>query len=76
MWQDWIFSIGSWIFVAALIPAIRGTEKPPLSTSIVTGTVLVVFALTYFSLHLWIAATSTAITSACWLVLAYQRLKK
>lgn len=72
-WQDWVFSVGTWIFVVALIPTIRGKQKPELSTSIVTGSILAVFVITYLSLNLWLSALSNVITSACWFLLAYQK---
>ena len=79
LWQDWVFSIGSWIFVIALIPTIRGKSKPELSTSIVTAIILSSFALTYFTLRLWFSAFSTILTASCWYILAaqkYQQKKK
>lgn len=52
LWQDWVFAIGSLIFAAALIPSVRGQDKPALSTSLTTGSVLIIFALTYLTLSL------------------------
>ncbi len=75
-WQDLVLSIGTWIFVIALIPTVRGKQKPEFSTSFMTGTVLFIFALTYLSLQLWMSAVSTFVTTALWLTLAYQRHKQ
>ncbi len=74
--QDIIFTIGTWIFVIALIPTLRGNQKPEISTSLMTGIVLAVFALTYLSLHLWMSMASTFVTSGMWLTLSYQRYKQ
>ncbi|MDO8487104.1 MAG: hypothetical protein Q7S45_02345 [Candidatus Curtissbacteria bacterium] len=73
LWQDWVFSVGSWIFVAALIPTIRGKQKPEISTSLTTGTVLGIFAIAYLTLNLWLSTASTLVTSASWFILAYQK---
>lgn len=75
-WQDWIFSVGTWIFVVALIPTIRGKQKPELSTSIVTGSILAVFVITYLSLNLWLSALSNVLTSGSWFLLAYQKYRQ
>ena len=64
-WQDWVFSIGTWIFIIALIPTLRGKQKPELSTSLVTGGILAIFVATYLSLNLWLSALSNVLTSAC-----------
>jgi uncharacterized membrane protein YqgA involved in biofilm formation len=73
--QDVILTGGSLIFVAALIPTLRGNDKPALSTSLLTGSVLVVFAGVYVSLALWFSAITTFITAACWFMLAAQKAR-
>ncbi|MBI2327675.1 hypothetical protein HYU92_05155 [Candidatus Curtissbacteria bacterium] len=75
-WQDWVFSIGNWIFIFALIPRIRRKDKPQLSTSVITGTVLAVFAVTFLTLELWISTFSTVLASGCWFILAYQKYRQ
>lgn len=74
-WQDIVLSVGSWVFIAALIPTILGTEKPALSSSVLTGLVLAVFAGVYGSLGLWTSALSAAALSAGWWVLAWQKYR-
>ncbi len=73
VWQDIVIFIGQWVFVIAIIPTILGKEKPALSTSIVTGTVLVIFALTYLTLKLWLSTISASMISAAWFLLALQK---
>lgn len=75
-WQDWVLSAGQWVFIAALIPTVISHDKPALTTSLITGTVAVIFALTFATLSLWIAALSTLLTSATWFVLAYQKYRQ
>jgi hypothetical protein len=71
-WQDGVFTFGALVFIIALIPAVKGPNKPPLSTSLVTGCTLGVFALTFASLDLWYSAATEAAVSALWLVVAVQ----
>ena len=75
-WQDWVIGIGSWVFVISLIPTIRAKEKPQLITSITTGTILMIFAITQLTLKLWFASISTTAISICWLILAYQKYRQ
>lgn len=75
-WQDYVLTAGAWIFIIALIPAIRGKEKPPASTSIITGSILAVYALVYSTLGLWISVISTAALSLSWFILAVQKISK
>jgi len=75
-WQDLVFSIGSWIFIIALIPTIRGKQKPEFSTSLVTAIILFIFAITYLTLGLLISAISTVGTSTGWFILAYQKYRQ
>ena len=75
-WQDIVLSVGSWLFLIALLPSIFGKDKPPLFTSLLTGTVLIVFAITYYTLHLGLSVVSTATLGIAWLTLALQKLIK
>ncbi len=75
-WQDYVLTAGAWIFIIALIPAIRGKEKPPVSTSIITGSILVVYALVYATLGLWISVVSTSALSISWFALAVQKMMR
>lgn len=71
--QDYIFAIGSICFIIALIPTIRSQDKPPLFTSWLTATILTIFSITYLSLDLKYAATTTAITALCWWIIFWQK---
>ncbi len=74
-WQDIVFSIGQWIFIIALIPLIFSKDKPALSSSLMTGTVLAVFAFTYSTLSLWTASASTVLSAGAWFILATQKIR-
>jgi hypothetical protein len=73
IWQDIVLAIGSWIFIVALVPALIGKDKPPVSSSALTGAVLAVYVMVYLTLHLWISVASTTILSIAWLTLAVQK---
>lgn len=72
-WQDWVLFAVSFIFCVALWPSIKSkTQKPPVSTSLLTGVMLIVTALVELTLALWLSAASTALGGVMWLVLAVQ----
>lgn len=75
-WQDIVLTAGSWIFIIALIPTLRGREKPQISTSVVTGCILVVYAFVYATLELWISVVSTSALALSWFVLAAQKMRQ
>lgn len=72
MWQDTVLTIGSLVFIAALLPMVFGRRKPALSSALLTGSVLLVFSAAYASLSLTFAAVTTAVTAALWMTLAVQ----
>lgn len=75
MWQDYVLTAIQVVFCITLIPMLRAKEKPPLSTSIMTGTVLLVNAFAVATLDLWLAAVTQAVVGLQWLFLAYQRTR-
>ena len=72
-WQDWIFTIGQLIFVIALIPTIKGKDKPAFITSFITSIFIFLFGLTYLSLNLWGSAIFAFLNATAWAVLAFQK---
>ena len=75
-WQDIVLSIGQWIFVIALLPSVFGKDKPALSSSLLTGGVLALFAFVYSTLGLWSSVLATSAVSLTWLILAWQKFSK
>jgi len=74
MWQDWIIAACQWVFVIALIPAIRhATDKPPLSSSLLTALLLTVMSATFATLHLWNSTLSALAVAIAWYILAWQK---
>lgn len=72
MWQDYVLAVGAFLFTIALIPTLRGKNKPAFSTSVITSTVLWVFAGTYATLELWLATVAQVVGACAWGVLAWQ----
>jgi len=73
IWQDIVLSIGSVIFVIALIPSIMSAHKPAFTTSVLSSLVLVAFTFVYATLDLWLSAVITAFSAILWMVLAFQK---
>lgn len=74
-WQDFVLTAGTWVFIFALVPTLRAKEKPTFVTSFLTGTTLIIFAVVYASLALWISVVSSALLAILWYILAIQKYK-
>jgi hypothetical protein len=72
-WQDLVLAGGSLLLAAALVPTLRSSHKPALWTCLITAACLSMFTVVYGSLSLWYSTGTTALTSLCWWILAYQR---
>lgn len=72
-WQDLVLTTGSLIFSVALFPSLLSKEKPALSTSLLTGTVLAIYAFTYTTLDLKFSIFSTSLLAVLWLIFGWQR---
>jgi hypothetical protein len=72
-WQDMVISVGQWIMIAALLPTMFGKDKPALSSSLMTATLIAAFGVAYGTLALWSSAASSTALTIAWLVLAYQQ---
>lgn len=71
-WQDLVLTVGQLIFVLALLPSILGPDKPAIGTSLITATVLVIFAAVDLTLNLIFTSVVVSITAVGWFVLAFQ----
>lgn len=69
---DAIFTAGSLLFIAALVPTLLADEKPPASTGLLTGSVLLAFSVTYATLGFWFSCATSGLLGALWLVVAAQ----
>lgn len=76
-WQDYIFSVGSLIFILALLPVLKTAEKPPVKTSLQTGGVLLIYStICYTTMHLWYSFATTLLLAVMWLVIGFQRWRE
>jgi hypothetical protein len=71
-WQDVVIAVGQFVFAAALIPSVRGRQKPALTSSLITATGLTVFGICFATLGLWLSVAGVWTSAAMWWVLAWQ----
>lgn len=74
-WEDLVLAIAGFMFSVALIPTLRGKEKPALSSSLTTAGLLGCVAVAYAFLGLWLGFASTVLNGIAWTSLAIQRLR-
>jgi hypothetical protein len=75
-WQDIVLTTGIIVMNIALIPSILGDEKPQLSTSLTTASILGIFAIVYLTLGLLFTTIVSVISCLLWATLAYQSYAK
>jgi hypothetical protein len=73
MWQDTVIAVCQLMFVPALLPTMRGADKPALSSCVLNASIISVIAFTQATLGLWFSTATSATTIAAWLVLAVQK---
>ncbi len=75
-WQDWVIAICQWGFALALLPTVFGTEKPEVSTALVTAVLAGVVAATFATIPLIWAAVATGSTSVIWFIITAQSWRR
>lgn len=75
-WQDYVISGGQWLFILALLPALRAKEKPPVFTSLLTAAIVSSFSYAFATLALVMSTFSSAIVAVMWYLLAYQKWRQ
>lgn len=73
IWQDIVIAIACIGFSIALIPSIRGKQKPARVTCLMTTLFMIGIAVSHASIGLWFAAISEAVTIMLWCVLLFQK---
>lgn len=74
MWQDIVLAAGNWAFIVALVPTLlHATDKPPISSALMTGGILIAFSCTYWTLGLSASTYSTLALASAWFLIAYQK---
>ncbi|WP_081655645.1 hypothetical protein [Halopiger goleimassiliensis] len=70
-WQDLIFLVGSLLTVVVLVPAARDVEaRIPLVTSLPKMALGAVYAVTFASLGMYLAAVGLVATGVMWWLIA------
>ncbi len=75
MWQDTVIAICQGFFVLSLVPMVRGHEKPPLSTCLMSVTLVGIITFTLASLKLWFSVLTAAMIGLMWIILTAQKLQ-
>lgn len=71
-WQDGVLSLCGLFFAAALVPAIRGTDKPDHNSCLMTAGLLGVMVFTFCTLGLWVTAAANVVATSAWAILWWQ----
>ncbi|MDS0476020.1 hypothetical protein [Natrinema sp. 1APR25-10V2] len=74
VWQDSVFMLGSVLTVVFLVPAVRDANaRIPLATSLPKMALGAVYALTFASMGMRLAAVGLVATGVAWSLLAVYR---
>lgn len=72
MWQDYLMMVGGIIFSIALIPCVKGQNKPDWKSSLMTGAVLASYVPALLTRGLVLSAMATCATATMWFILLHQ----
>lgn len=72
-WQDLVICLGCFGFALALVPSIRGKQKPARSSCLITMVLLAMIATSFITLHLWASFFAELASFAAWSILLFQR---
>lgn len=75
-WQDWVLAASGLILGASLIPTIRGSDKPALSTAITTTGVITVVSVTMATMGLWLATATNVLIVLGWATITLQKYRQ
>jgi len=76
MWQDWALSGVQFMLVLSLVPTLfHRTQKPTLSSSLMTAGCLYLMAIVYLTLSFWFSMTMAAILALQWTIIGIQRYR-
>lgn len=73
IWQDVVIMIACFGFAVALIPSIRGKQKPARSSCILTIALLMAIAVCFATLGLWLSMASEITAIIAWGILLVQK---
>ena len=75
MWQDTVIAICQLAFLPAMLPSIRGKDKPAFSTSVMNAVIVTIITAMLFSLNLIFSGVTASLIAVCWIILAIQKYK-
>jgi hypothetical protein len=64
--HDLIFAVASAVLLVAMLPAVRRRSLMPVSTCMVTGSVVLVLSLNYATMAYWYATAVEFANASCW----------
>lgn len=74
VWQDFVFMIGGFILAALLIPTVMNSDSQvPLTTTIPTIVILLLYIVTFASLDMWLSAAAQFFGVIMWVLIALYR---
>ena len=73
IWQDIVIMIACFSFSLALIPSIRGKNKPEKNSCLFTILGLTAIAVCFATLRLWLSFASEIAAITAWSILLVQR---
>lgn len=75
-WQDVVLFVGGFVLAAGIVPAIRGTEKPPVATTLTLVVMLAIFGAVFVTLGLWLTAIAVFVQGSLWAVVLTQTVRR
>lgn len=73
IWQDVGIMVIQWAALIALLPTVWSKDKPPLSTSLFTGGLMLALALIFSTLSFWSSTISAFSVGVLWLFIGFQK---
>lgn len=73
IWQDYAISAIQIAFILALVPAIRGQDKPARSSCLMTAVLLYSLGVIFSTLGLWFAVATSVGSGIAWTILLIQK---
>lgn len=73
IWQDLVIMVACFGFAIALIPSIKGQQKPEKSSCLVTIILLAAIAVSFATLSLWLSFWSEITAIIAWGILLFQK---
>ena len=72
-WQDIVIMIACFGFAVALIPSIRGKQKPEKASCVLTILLLLAIAVSFATLGLWLSFSAEITAIVAWGILLFQK---